>query len=132
MLWLLTCFAVVLMHSAFGAHCAGAAMPTAHDAGHEVGHAAHEVGPGHHADMGVPTIAGAVDKASPNTDCMMSASCTFVLRGAAGIVVLAILVLLVYPARDLFVRLVIPRRVILGRPPPWAIATHLRLGVILR
>lgn len=131
LLLMLTSIAVVLMHSAFGAHCASAAMPASHH-GAPVAHHDAVASSDHRPTMGEQTRARGVDKASVADDCTMSVSCTFVLPGGAAIIVLAILIVIAYPPRELFARLVIARRVVLGRPPPWAIATHLQLGVLLR
>ncbi|GAB17042.1 hypothetical protein GOEFS_018_00740 [Gordonia effusa NBRC 100432] len=129
LLLLATAGAVFLMHSAFGSHCAGA-MPMHHAESAMPDVVTMDV---HHgASMTSVADARTVEKASAPSDCVMPGSCTFVLPGATAIIVLAILVLTVFGPRDLFIRLVIPRRVVLGRPPPWAIATHLSLGVLLR
>ncbi|MFW0788281.1 hypothetical protein [Gordonia sp. CPCC 205333] len=119
-------FAVLLMHSALGGHCATAAPM------HHATSTAVDPPMDNHSSMTSAAAGQTADKASPTSDCAMPGSCTFVLPGGAAIVVLAILVLVVFAPRNLFVRLVIPRRVVLGRPPPWAIATHLSLGVLLR
>lgn len=122
-----TAFAVLVMHAAGGSHCGIATAQSQPSMSHQ----AHASAAGHHSTMSA-SEGVVVEKAGATMDCAMAASCTFVLPGGAAIVVVAILVLLAYGPRDLFVRLVIPRRVVLGRPPPWAIPSHLRLGVLLR
>lgn len=129
-------FAVALMHSAVGGHCGSAAAqpmqstPTAQSMQSTVQPGV-SITSHHGADqITATTQSGTIDKAGPSVDCVMDAACTFVLPGAAMIAAVAVLVLLVGPLRSLAPRAIEPRVVVLGRPPPWAIPTHIQLQVI--
>ncbi|MFW0783119.1 hypothetical protein AAFP35_01240 [Gordonia sp. CPCC 206044] len=111
--------AILFMHSVI-AHC----VTGGHHAAEQQGRQQVTMQSSTH-ELDVPTIGGALD-------CMPAQhACVFIRAGEPDIVILAVLVLawgFPLPALLRSVRATLILRS--GRPPPWAIPTHLQLSVI--